>query len=186
MIPQKINNKIFLTYEEKANYILDYCLYSEEILNKTTNYIKDYTSKNNKETEAIKHINKLLFLENMDIEKTFNVKESESNATTKLVLLITKKVLYSYEEEFKINLKTIFNIDFNLLKFRANSNDEFVILNDEEVKINKYEGNIYVIYHKNLIEENINMIIDSIGKEIERRDTNGVIITRLWFSYAIL
>lgn len=179
MIPKKINNKAFLSYRDKAEYILELSK-QEELYAPMFDIVEEMMNSSTKNYNNISYINKLYFLSNAQYIEALG-KQYEADGRIRIGLNFLKFILKKKYVILKEELFARYNINFDKIEFLEIEQETYALINGEKIKVNKYEGHVYAIYYKSILldSDNLNTIIDYIGEIIERRITDGIINRRI-------
>lgn len=180
MLPLKIDNKAFITYENKVEYILEWLKINKFILEDAVDALKEYSEQEDRQQAATKYINKLFYLKSEKYIKDINRLKSQGSLaklTAEILICFLKEKSKMMEDE----LLKRHNIDYKNLVFIESDDKTLVKINERSYNVNKSEGQVYMIFYKNLIlkENHITIIADLIGKSIERSNRDGIVNRRI-------
>lgn len=175
MLPKNLNKKAFLSYESKAEYILEK-IHPEDDFREIFSIIEDIATYNSKSYTLEDYISRLfyidLILKKNDMKFKENVKSIDILKKMLLEYVVTQK-----GKGFKKSLLDNYGVSFDNMTFLDDKEEIYGYINKTNyIKLNIALGNILVIYYKNLIYKDnfINSIIDKLGDIIERRECIGI------------
>lgn len=180
MLPLKIENKAFITYENKVEYILEWLNVNKLILKDSVDALIKYSAQEDRQQTANKYINKLSYLKSEEAIKAINSLKNQGlmeKLTAEILICFLKEKSKMMEDE----LLKKHNIDYKNIVFIENNDKTLVKINEHSYNVNKCDGQVYMIFYKNLIlkENHITKIADLIGMSIERSSRDGIANRRI-------
>lgn len=176
MLPRNLNKKAFMSYECKAEYIL-------EKINPETDFkeifyiIENIATCNAKSYTLEDYISRLFYIE--FIFKKNNVKSKENIKSMDILKkMLLEYIVFKKRKSFEQSILDKYGVYFNDIKFLDDKENIHGYIDDVNyIKLNISLGYILVTYYKNLIYKDnvINSIIDKLGDIIERRECIGIV-----------